>query len=256
MAVNNGPAQQKMSYDQYNFKLSGLGDDNTGKNNGILSATMLNTLNFTGTNSFSTSGEMVRDGSGGLQGVGDRVGAKVGDFVNNKVHGRTLGGIGKFNKRETRAKWTDSGKPQISVEFMLLANSAADADSNIEKILLLKSAVLPLDDGGALLAPLGYRGGTQGTLIFSLGTWFVANNLVMISESCQPSSQVMSNGYPLSWHCLFTLEPYETITINDFIGWFQQPAVLGSSAGGTGLSPTTTSLTSKLSNFVNGNGFT
>lgn len=223
------PVQTKMGKEQFNFKITGLGANRSES----ISATMLNDLVISGANSFSSAGDMVREGMGGFMGIGDRVMTKGADLLNNKVMGRQLAGFGKYNKTETRAKWTESSKPQFTIEFVLVASTAADALYNAGLIQALKSATLPINDKGALLAPLGYRSvykngklDLTGTLTFSLGKWFVATKLIMVNESCRPSRQVTSNGYPLSWDCAVTLETMEMITIDDFRRYFQQPAVL------------------------------
>lgn len=236
---------EKMAVDQYSFRLTGLGSDLTG----VVSGTMLNQLSLAGSNQYSTTGEIVRSGEGGIAGFKEDGFSKAKDFYRNKLVGNQIGGYGKFNKGETRAKWTESSKPQIQCEFILLANTAADAATNLNIIQLIKSASMPINDGGALKSPLGYKGTTKGTLTFALGTWFLATKLVMMSENCSPSMQVMSNGYPLSWNCQFSVEPYETVTVDDFAKWFQQPAILGSIGAPT--AKTDSSLTGQLNNIKN-----
>lgn len=213
---------EKLNVLQYSFVISRLGKNRDES----IKGTMVNQLSFNGGNQFATSGEMVREGKGGFAGIGDRVIATGSDILNNKVSGRQLGGYGRFNKSETRSKWTESARPQFTCEFTLLANTANDAFTNMNTIKLIKSATLPINDGGALLAPLGYKGREEGTITFALGTWLVVPKLVMVTENCIASLQVMSNGYPLYWNCLITMETFETITIDEFQRYFQQPAVL------------------------------
>ena len=235
---------EKMSIPQYLFKLHGLGDGTED-----ISGMMLNPLTLGGSNQYTTSGEMVRAAPILSTAIKDAIGAKIEDVTNARGQ-RMMGGYGKFNKAETRAKWTNSATPQVVCDFTLLANTADDAVLNMQAIQLIKSAVLPINDKGALLAPLGYKGQTGGTLTFSLGTWLVIPKLVMVSETCTPSLQIMSNGYPLYWHCTFTVEPFETITIDDFKRYFQQPTVLGA---------VTTSKGSDVTDVLQGNlnkGFT
>lgn len=229
MSLMLNPISEKMDVQQYSFKLVGLGD-NGGDS---IFGTMLTPLVLGGGNQFSTSGEMVREGMGGIMGKGGELMAKGRDLYNNKFMGRQMGGIGRLNQGETRNKWTTSTRPQVSCDCTFLANSAGESEFNAKKIQLIKSAVLPRAAGGALMAPLGYVGdanGKRGTLTFALGYWFVMNKMVMVSESCTASTQIMRTGYPHSWHVTFVLEPYEMITIQDFKRYFQLATVLDKNA--------------------------
>lgn len=186
-------------------------------NGKVLYGVMLNELAFGGGNQFSSTGAILRE----VPILGNALALK--DKINP---GLKLAGRSAFSKAESQMVWEESNKPNFTLEFILLAMTNAESIDNLDKISLIESAVLPSDDGGGLVAPLGYSTKGSGTLNLTVGAWFNARGLVVSSSSCTPSRAVMKDGNPMSWNVTITLEPYRTVTIGEFKKYFQKAQIL------------------------------
>jgi len=194
----------------YRFTLSGL--------KAKITSVMTNELAIGGSNTFSAKTELQER----IPVVG-----KITEVTNKIKVVPQLANSASYTKNETSNTWTQSGKPQFTVDFTLIANNADKAKTHVDWIKMLQSAVLPQGshDGG-LAPPNGYTNTGAGTLTLFVGAWFKATSLVMVNTTFTPSKQVMSNGYPLFWVCSITLEPYRMITAGDFSKYFSQPQTM------------------------------
>lgn len=194
----------------YLVKIAGLKDSKGVSLKGV-AAVMQNELAIAAGNEFSTAGEQISAITGGAFDIGGKLAA-----------GLQLAGRAPILRSQTRMVWTGSRKPSFNIEISLLSTKVGDVDPIMSQMKRLQSSVFPGQSGELLNAPLGYTiKGTRGTLILEVGKWFRATNLVATDTNFAYSKEVMSDGSPLFITGSITLEPYQALTYDDFLGYFR-----------------------------------
>ena len=190
-----------------------------GLTGGPVIASMQNDLAIAGGNDFTTAGEVLRDVpiAGQALAIKDKVGGVV------KLTGRSV-----TSQFETRLAWSNSLKPNFTLEMTFYNDSATATDDVLAQYLRIKSAVLPTAQGKFFKAPLGYKIGSAqgqtlqptGTISVEVGEYFRATKMVMIAESFTFSKEVNILGQPLFATGSVTLEPFKAITYEEFQDYF------------------------------------
>jgi len=190
-----------------------------GLSGGPVVAVMQNDLSIAGGNDFTTAGEVLRDVP--IAGAALTVKDKAASLV--KIAGRSV-----TSQFETRLAWSNSLKPNFTIEMTFYQDDANANDSILSQYKRIKSAVLPTAQGKFYKAPLGYKIGNlkgqslrpSGTLSIQIGEWFRATNVVMVSENFTFSKEVNINGQPLFATGSITLEPFKAVTYKEYQDYF------------------------------------
>ena len=135
--------------------------------------------------------------------------------------------------------WTSSERPSFTANLVFI--TTRDDPSNMagqgnpqEKAVSLAALCLPgLPEGagtGSLYQrPAGYQPdllqslvrSPAGTFTLSIGDWFEAPGLVLMSAEVSVSQQRMSNGWPLYAEVAATLEPYRMVSDAELASYFK-----------------------------------
>jgi hypothetical protein len=200
----------------YRFILAGL-------QGGGVEGVIVNDISINLGNDFSSTRDAITNAANSLPfGAGELAGKAfdIKDAVGNVA---SLSGRSRLTQFETRKVWDGSRIPQFQIEFFFLHTSVNEADSAIDKIKRLQSAVLPTGvvSGAFFRAPLGYKLNGSGLLTLDIGRWFVVPRVVMTDISFSFTKEVMSDGRPLGITGTFTVEPYQAITYDEFMGYYR-----------------------------------
>lgn len=209
---------------KYKFIVAGL----NGSGKTTVSGIMMNEVSMGFSNQFQTAREALDELLSSLP-LGKAIGGLVstiraGADIARQVS--AVSGRSKLTVAETRKVWNGSGLPQFTVDFFFYATSVDQKDRPMERIKRLQRAVMPSGtkaSGGKIFqrAPLGYKVDGSGTMMLTIGNWFVAPGLVMDSMNFTPSRESMSDGSPLYISGSFTLVPYKAISYEEFQSYYR-----------------------------------
>jgi hypothetical protein len=201
---------------------------------------MSNEMPIAGGNQFDTTADVLSNIP--IIGKGLAIKSKFSDVFK-------LSGQSSITDFETRLVWTGSDKPQFTIDYKFYNSSTLVSESvrgAMVQAKQLQATVLPSKGTPAIgrkgtffRAPLNYKfhssGDLNGTLSLEIGNWFRASKLLARSTNFTPSIQVMGNGEPLFVLGSITLEPYQAITYEEFVGFFRKSSnkvVVGSGNAG------------------------
>lgn len=226
--------------ENYRIKLV-LSDFSDGKRevSRVVTAVLQNDISIAGGNDFTTARDIIAETpiAGTIAGFKDKFAAQT------KVFGKSV-----TTQLETGLAWSNSLKPNISVEMTFYQEDATQGDI-LSDYMKIKAAVLPSGVGAFFKAPLGYRlvedlaritkkaseGKTtpiikpKGLVTLQIGKWLRMTGMVMISESFTFSKEVNSNGQPLFITGSVTLEPFQALTYAQFQKYFIKTPKVGTS---------------------------
>ena len=129
-------------------------------------------------------------------------------------------------REQTRHQWVSSQRPQIPVNITLLKMQRAD-ESVSKKAAQMVSMTMPSGTNAAatgvnfLKSPGGYNpANADGTWTVSIGEFFRADKLLLVSAQMMLSEAPTADGSPLYGvlQCMF--EPHMIVTADEFMGWF------------------------------------
>jgi len=136
-----------------------------------------------------------------------------------KVTKRVLG-LGKHQSASVLS-WVGSQKPDFKLGMVFTAIRESE-DPRIQVNKLMR-AVYPTGSAGFMKAPLGYKlVKSKGTGLFavSIGSWFKALSMVMLSVEFNLSKETIETGVPLYAEGSITFTPYQAIYANDMAEYF------------------------------------
>jgi hypothetical protein len=189
------------------------------------------------------SGLLLNDLSFGVESnygplFGNPAGAAVSQGIDTLSLSLSSLGLGNFasaiqdfsprNLLQTVSSWQGSTRPTFS--FNVLFVTLRGTDNILQKVKSLYSMVLPQRTGvgnpnssidiGQIRAPLGYFPdaslGARGTMVVSVGSWFLAQNLIARNVSFSFSKETTTNGQPLYAIGTVVLEPFRDISYDEF----------------------------------------
>lgn len=190
-----------------------------GLQGGPVIGVMTNEFSIAGANDFGSLRDYIKD----IPIVG-----QFSETVKNATKLNGLMGVSNVIEAETRKVWGSSGAPQFSIDLLFYNSNAEDKDGLLEIYKRIKSGSLPSKNGVFFNAPLGYRFksknglGADGTISLSIGKWFLATGLVMISENFTFANKMNSKGHPIYATAQMTFEPYKQITLEEFKGYIRE----------------------------------
>lgn len=144
-----------------------------------------------------------------------------------------VAGMGKKALLQTVKKWEGSEMPPFSVGLLFIARKPTD---HIEKYAaILASKCFAKISGQLFHAPMGYnpfesgqeavyQEGKQdltGTCVLSIGEWFEAYGLLLMSADFEASKECIGNGSPLYITGKVTFSPYREISYTEFLKYFK-----------------------------------
>jgi hypothetical protein len=146
----------------------------------------------------------------------------------NAIAGAHKAMVLQKNLGQTILAWTGSGKPQFHIALMFFAVRIGD-DPTIPWRKLMRG-VLPTAGNGIwpinqIVSPLEYsvdpaRATATGTSMLEIGQWFQADGLIIRDVRWTASVEITSQGTPLYAEGTVTMEPFRTITIDEFEEYF------------------------------------
>lgn len=191
------------------------------KNNLIVSGFVTSELNLSGGNEFTSPFEDSEKIKKGMK------------FFNVfktalSVSGGNAGGTSAtLTKNQTILFYTGSQKPTFSIEAAFITlDSAKTNETALYKVKELMKLVYPT--GSEIMeAPLGYipltKDGTpSGTVSLRVGNWFHARYLVVKDVNFTMSKEVTANGTPLYAVGNITLEPYRSLSYDEYSAYFSR----------------------------------
>jgi len=135
------------------------------------------------------------------------------------------------NTFATAVQWTGSSKPVFPINLLFL--KLRNRENIAQKVLSLYKTVYPTQSRefsvsdlkiANIGAPLGYlptaNNSARGTLALQIGQWFRATNLIMRSVDFTFSSEISTDGFPLYAVGSVVLEPWRSITFEEFSAYF------------------------------------
>ena len=164
-------------------------------------------------------------------------GAPLADYNQSKndrlnlfaVVGATLGLDAPIDtlatQEQTVLTWNGTDGPVFNIEMLFI--SLDDDAATEEKAVSLSQLVHPRRNGVNLDRPAGYRfgrkedsGGVNGTFTLKIGEYLRVRHLVLTGADPTFSSQRTRKKEPLFARVSCTLQPYRTITEDEYRSWF------------------------------------